>query len=36
MTYTITKNEQFNSIEINFDGKPCEAIRDALKAWEGK
>lgn len=31
-TYTITKNEQFNSIEIFFNGKPSEAIRDALKA----
>lgn len=39
MTYTITKNEQFNSLEISFDGKPCEVIRDALKAlkfrWHG-
>lgn len=37
--YTITKNEQFNSIEISFDGKPSEAIREALKAmrfrWHG-
>ena len=31
MTYTITKNPQFNSIEIIFDGKPSEAIRQALK-----
>ena len=29
--YTITTNAQFNSIEIAFDGKPCEAIRTALK-----
>lgn len=29
--YTITANTQFNSIEITFDGKPCEAIRTALK-----
>ena len=28
----MTKNAQFNSVEITFDGKPCEAIRDALKA----
>lgn len=37
--YTITKNEQFNSIEISFDGKPSEAVRDSLKAlrfrWHG-
>ena len=32
MTYTITNNAQFNSIEISFDGKPCEEIRNALKA----
>ena len=32
MTYTIAHNPQFNSIEISFDGKPSEAIRDALKA----
>lgn len=31
MNYTIAKNDQFNSIEINFSGKPCEAIRSALK-----
>lgn len=31
MTYQITANEQFNSIEITFDGKPSEAIRTALK-----
>lgn len=31
MNYTIAKNNQFNSIEINFSGKPCEAIRSALK-----
>lgn len=37
--YEITKNEQFNSIEIHFDGKPSEAVRAALKAlkfrWHG-
>ena len=31
MTYTITTNPNFNSIEITFDGKPNEAIRNALK-----
>lgn len=39
MKYTITTNEQFNSIEITFDGKPSEAIRTALKdmhfRWHG-
>ncbi len=39
MTYTIANNEQYNSIEITFDGKPCAAIRAALKAngcrWHG-
>lgn len=32
MTYEITRNAEFNSIEITFDGKPSEAIRSALKA----
>lgn len=32
MTYTITNNAQFNSLEITFDGKPSEEIRNALKA----
>lgn len=32
MTYTITKNEAFRSVEIAFDSKPSEAIREALKA----
>ncbi len=32
MTYTITPNPEFNSIEILFDGKPSEEIRTALKA----
>lgn len=31
MSYTITSNTQFNSIEIAFDGKPSESIRTALK-----
>ena len=39
MTYTMTHNAQFNSLEISFDVKPCEAVRDALKAlrfrWHG-
>lgn len=39
MEYTITRNEAFNSLEITFDGKPSEAVRDALKAlrfrWHG-
>ena len=38
-SYTISKNTQFNSIEINFTAKPSEAIREALKAlrfrWHG-
>lgn len=29
---TIARNEQFNSYEITFDGKPAEAVRDLLKA----
>lgn len=37
--YTITPNEAFKSLEIAFDGKPSEAVRDALKAlryrWHG-
>lgn len=37
--YTITRNEQYGSLEISFDGKPSEAVRDALKAlhfrWHG-
>ena len=32
MTYEIRNNAQFNSTEIYFDGKPSEAVRDALKA----
>ncbi len=32
MEYTINHNEAFKSIEIAFDGKPSEAVRDALKA----
>lgn len=40
MTYTITNNAQFNSIEISFDGKPSEEVRQALKdlrfRWHGQ
>ncbi len=40
MNYTITNNTEFNSIEIMFDGKPSEEVRDALKAlrfrWHGQ
>lgn len=32
MTYTITANPAFNSLEISFDGKPAQEVRDALKA----
>ena len=32
MTYTISKNNQFNSFEISFDDKPSEEVRAALKA----
>lgn len=39
MTYTITTNADYNSTEVLFDGKPCEAVRQALKAlgfrWHG-
>lgn len=39
MTYTMTKNADFGSLEITFDGKPAQVIRDALKAlrfrWHG-
>ena len=31
MSYTITRNPAFNSLEITFTEKPSEAIRDALK-----
>lgn len=40
MNYTITNNTEFNSIEIMFEGKPSEEVRDALKAlrfrWHGQ
>lgn len=32
MNYTITANPAFNSLEISFDGKPAQEVRDALKA----
>jgi len=32
MTYTITPNPTFNSLEIAFEGKPAAEIREALKA----
>lgn len=32
MSYTISKNQQFNSLEITFDSKPADTIREALKA----
>lgn len=39
MTYNITQNTQFNSLEIYFEGKPSEAVRNVLKAnkfrWHG-
>lgn len=37
--FTITKNDQFNSVEVSFSGKPSAEVRDALKAlrfrWHG-
>ena len=40
MNYTITKNTQFNSVEVLFDGKPSEEVREALKGlrfrWHGQ
>lgn len=32
MTYTIAANPAFNSLEITFDGKPTQEVRNALKA----
>ena len=38
--YTITDNPEYHSIEIKFDGKPAEEVRNALKGnkfrWNGK
>lgn len=39
MDFTIAKNNTFNSLEINFDGKPSEMVRNLLKKfgfrWHG-
>lgn len=39
MNYTITKNENYGSYEITFDGKPSESVRDLMKShgyrWHG-
>lgn len=32
MTYEISYNNQYNSYEVRFDGKPSEEVRNALKA----
>ena len=32
MEYAITRNPQFDSLEITFDGKPVDAVRDAIKS----
>ena len=32
MTYKIRHNDQFCSNEVYFDGKPSDAVRNALKA----
>jgi hypothetical protein len=32
MTYEIKTNPDYNSLEVYFDGKPSEAVREALKA----
>jgi hypothetical protein len=32
MTYEIRQNTQFNSLEVYFDGKPSEEVRDVLKS----
>ena len=38
--FTITDNHEYGTLEIKFDGKPAEAIREVLKAhkfrWHGK
>lgn len=40
MTYTITNNAQYNSLEVVFDSKPAASILSSLKAlkmrWNGK
>ena len=39
-TFTITDNSEFGTLEIKFDGKPSEAVRNVLKEnkfrWHGK
>jgi hypothetical protein len=39
-TYKVETNSTWNSREVFFDGKPCEAVREALKGlkmrWNGK
>lgn len=39
MTYEIRQNSKYNSLEVYFDGKPSEAVRDVLKShrfrWHG-
>lgn len=32
MTYEIRQNTQYNSLEVYFDGKPSEEVRDVLKS----
>ena len=32
MTYEIRQNSKYNSLEVYFDGKPSETVRDALKS----
>ena len=32
MEYTISRNDAFKSVEVTFEGKPSEAVREALKA----
>lgn len=32
MTYEIRQNSQYNSLEVFFDGKPSDAVREALKS----
>lgn len=38
--YTITTNAQYSSVEVSFNGKPAEEVRNALKAlrfrWHGQ
>lgn len=32
MEYTISRNDAFKSVEVTFEGKPSESVREALKA----